>query len=268
MSPTSFVTSAESLSPIKRRAHLPTITENQAKRLCLRPPPLPTDRTISEYTDRISSMYPSDDRPTIQVAIPFEKTWKDVRNELSSLKAQNADHEKRITNQGNTIVDQGNTITALQDELTGLKAAIDQVAKRQAPAEKALKEQLALCAGNAIIKLAGQILERCPGETDHSTHRLKQVLPTIPPNKLHEMNVPSKYFPFLRRISEVIDARNISAHNTPEAFAQLLLSEAFRNSSNYFVWKDIFPVVYGASIEKVAARGDGKSILDEMVNSD
>ncbi|KAJ9641425.1 hypothetical protein H2199_005395 [Coniosporium tulheliwenetii] len=252
MSPTSFVTSAESLSPIKRRAHLPTITENQAKRLCLRPPPLPTDRTISEYTDRISSMYPSDDRPTIQVAIPFEKTWKDVRNELS----------------GNTIVDQGNTITALQDELTGLKAAIDQVAKRQAPAEKALKEQLALCAGNAIIKLAGQILERCPGETDHSTHRLKQVIPTIPPNKLHEMNVPSKYFPFLKRISEVIDARNISAHNTPEAFAQLLLSEAFRNSSNYFVWKDIFPVVYGASIEKVAARGDGKSILDEMVNSD
>ncbi|KAJ9635173.1 hypothetical protein H2201_003292 [Coniosporium apollinis] len=30
-----------------------------------------------------------------------------------------------------------------------------------------------------------------------------------------------------------------TGHNTPAAFAQLLLSERFRDSSNYFVWKDM-----------------------------
>jgi len=48
----------------------------------------------------------------------------------------------------------------------------------------------------------------------------------------------------------------MSAHESSIYFASLLLSPIFRRSDTYELWKDIFPLLYGGTVEEVAQRGD------------
>ena len=50
--------------------------------------------------------------------------------------------------------------------------------------------------------------------------------------------------------------RNQQAHETSGSFAQLLLNDQFKEGLIFNVWKDIFPLLYGASVEEIAARGE------------
>jgi hypothetical protein len=81
MSPTSFLVASETISPLRRKTPLPSITTNQAKRFRLDPAPIAEDKTILQYHQRVSQALP-EDRPKLQIAIPFEKTWPDVLNSL------------------------------------------------------------------------------------------------------------------------------------------------------------------------------------------
>lgn len=60
----------------------------------------------------------------------------------------------------------------------------------------------------------------------------------------------------------MIEQRNEQAHETKGQFAQLLLCDQFKDKNIFHMWKDIFPVVYGATVEELAAR---ETVVDEMI---
>src|SRR5204863_5644941 len=78
MSPTSFLISSETISPVKRKAHLPSVTLNQAKRFRLNPAPRANDKTIEQYHQRVSEAL-LEDQSKLQVAIPFDQTWVEIQ---------------------------------------------------------------------------------------------------------------------------------------------------------------------------------------------
>jgi hypothetical protein len=63
--------------------------------------------------------------------------------------------------------------------------------------------------------------------------------------------IPS--YSLLNRL-QIVAARNEQAHETAGEFAELLLHEDIRGGEIYNFWKDIFPLVYGATVEVIAAR--------------
>lgn len=70
------------------------------------------------------------------------------------------------------------------------------------------------------------------------------------------------YYPLIRL--QYITTRNQQAHETSEDFAQLLLNEQFKEGHIFELWKDIFPLLYGAPVEEIAARkeeNDDKMLL-------
>jgi hypothetical protein len=71
MSPTEFLVSPESLTRIKRKALLPTITPGQAKRLRLEPVATVDDTTMTVYQQRVENAC---DRSDVMVMVPFEQT--------------------------------------------------------------------------------------------------------------------------------------------------------------------------------------------------
>lgn len=53
---------------------------------------------------------------------------------------------------------------------------------------------------------------------------------------------------------QYVDARNQQAHETSEDFARLLLNLQVEQTNIFDQWKDIFPLLYGGSVEELAAR--------------
>lgn len=49
-------------------------------------------------------------------------------------------------------------------------------------------------------------------------------------------------------------ARNVVAHESASSFAQLLLSDDFKDSDAYHQWVDAFQIVYNATIEELASQ--------------
>ena len=60
---------------------------------------------------------------------------------------------------------------------------------------------------------------------------------------------------------QYVENRNKSAHESQADFARLLLSKNYRNTHIYETWKDIFPLLYGGIIDKVAGEKDEFSKL-------
>ena len=59
--------------------------------------------------------------------------------------------------------------------------------------------------------------------------------------------------------------RNAAAHETRGDFAQLLLSD-FNNTHVLELWKEILPVLYGASVQEIATR-EGPAISELLALS-
>jgi hypothetical protein len=92
MSPVQFTISSPTRASIKRKASLPDITEENAKRFRLEPPANSSDTTIAEYQKRVNR----DDG--ILMMIPFESTWTKMREEITNIREEvNAQEAKVIT---------------------------------------------------------------------------------------------------------------------------------------------------------------------------
>lgn len=70
MSPAEFLVSPDKLTKIKRKASVPTITQGQAKRLCLEPVATVGDSTMTLYQQRVENTC---DRLDIMVMITDTK---------------------------------------------------------------------------------------------------------------------------------------------------------------------------------------------------
>jgi len=126
-----------------------------------------------------------------------------------------------------------------------------------------IKDKLELFAGNALIDLGRFILKLNPQES-HSTHRLKQLASRITVQQLKDRNIPIKYHPLLKALPEMIEKRNLSAHDTKANFARLLLSDSIKDTNTFYLWKDIFPVLYGGEVQKIAQI---ETLSDMMLGS-
>jgi len=84
MSPASFLTSEETISPLKRKAHFRHLSTGMAKRLRLDPSAMKEDLTITMYHERTQALMP-DDREQIHIHIPFADEIKLVQNNLQVL---------------------------------------------------------------------------------------------------------------------------------------------------------------------------------------
>lgn len=81
MSPTSFLTSEEAISPLKRKAHLRRLSTGMAKKLRLDPSAATEDLTMEMYHERTKALLP-DDREQVHVLIPFEDEFERFRHRL------------------------------------------------------------------------------------------------------------------------------------------------------------------------------------------
>ena len=70
-SPNDFLTSAEAMSPLKRKAHFRRLSSESLKRFRLDPASMVEDSTITIYHERTQALMP-EDRDRIHVHIPFE----------------------------------------------------------------------------------------------------------------------------------------------------------------------------------------------------
>ena len=52
----------------------------------------------------------------------------------------------------------------------------------------------------------------------------------------------------------MIGARNQLAHENEVEFAKLLLEDQYKDQNIFHLWKDIFPLVWGQTIEQLAAK--------------
>lgn len=77
-----------------------------------------------------------------------------------------------------------------------------------------------------------------------------------PKSRESKSRIKITYDNFILIYHQVIERRNTAAHETKGDFAHLLLSDPFRGTHPYELWKDLFPILYGASIELVAAQED------------
>lgn len=77
-SPSDFLTSAEAMSPLKRKAHFSRLSSESLKKFRLDPAPVLGDSTITIYHERTQALMP-EDRDKIHVQIPFESELEHVR---------------------------------------------------------------------------------------------------------------------------------------------------------------------------------------------
>ncbi|KAI4229207.1 MAG: hypothetical protein L6R36_001056 [Xanthoria steineri] len=122
---------------------------------------------------------------------------------------------------------------------------------------------------NALIDLARMIAKTYKSELidDLSTTRLQQFAANVDDAQLQKMEIPKKFWSPLRKLDKYITDRNQQAHETSEDFAQLLLHEQFKEGHVFELWKDIFPLLYGAPVEEIAARKeeeDDKMLLGSL----
>ncbi|KAI9771665.1 MAG: hypothetical protein M1840_001881 [Geoglossum simile] len=204
-------------SPKEQNAPFYLLTPHQAKQIRLDPAALSTDTTIEIYHDRMEQMLPH--RRNLQVVLPFEDAWFGMQESLMALRLE---------------------LEALKDEQ-----------------RKSAARQLELFAGNALVDLGRLVLKKTPQSTPHSTNRLVQLSQTITSEQLREMGILVKYLRILQQLPKVIERRNSAAHDTSAEFAQLLLTERFRDTPAFFLWRDVFPLVYGRDIEEIASDEEG-----------
>ncbi|KAL8965241.1 MAG: hypothetical protein Q9197_006608 [Variospora fuerteventurae] len=225
-SPNDFLTSAEAMSPLKRKCHFKRLSSESLKKLRLDPAPELGDSTITIYHERTEAMMP-EDRAKLHVLVPFEgelKQIQELQSKVAKLEAESAEYQK------------------------------------------SQKSRLSMLIANALIDLARMVAKKYKSELmdDPSTTRLQQFAANIDDAQLHQLGIPKKFWSSLRKLDKYITIRNQQAHETSEAFAQLLLHEQFKESHVFELWKDIFPLLYGAQVEEIAARKeeeDNKMLL-------
>lgn len=77
-SPNDFLTSAEAMSPLKRKAHFRRLSSEALKKFRLDPEPVIEDSTITIYHERTQALMP-EDRDKIHVHIPLEEELKQIQ---------------------------------------------------------------------------------------------------------------------------------------------------------------------------------------------
>lgn len=78
-SPNDFLTSAEAMSPLKRKAHIARLSSETLKKLRLDPAPVIDDLTIAIYHERTQALMP-EDRDKIHIHVPFEGELEQIRD--------------------------------------------------------------------------------------------------------------------------------------------------------------------------------------------
>lgn len=77
-SPNDFLTSAEAMSPLKRKCHFKRLSSESLKKLRLDPAPIKGDTTITMYHERTQDLMP-EDRDKLHVLCPFEGELGQIR---------------------------------------------------------------------------------------------------------------------------------------------------------------------------------------------
>jgi len=150
------------------------------------------------------------------------------------------------------------------DEIERIQNKLQSLEARTERLEIIQKRKLKMLCGNALIELARLAAKKYKSELvgDASTTRLQQFAASVTDAQLRDLEVPPKFWTLLRNIEKIIEARNQQAHETAGEFAQLLLDKQFKEGHVFNLWKDIFPLVYGATVEEIAAR---EKETDDMV---
>ncbi|KAI9758983.1 MAG: hypothetical protein M1840_003616 [Geoglossum simile] len=226
MPPSTFLLQSKTIDTMKQKAQLLSITQYQAKQICLDSAALSTDTTIEIYRDRMEQILPH--RRNLQVVVPFNDAWFGMWESFTALRLE---------------------VEVLKDEQRKSAARQLELENKQL---KSAARQLELFAGNALVDLGRLVLKKTPQSTSHSTNRLVQLSQTITSEQLCEMEIPTKYLRILRQLPKVIERRNSAAHDTSAEFARLLLSERFRDTPAFILWRDVFPLVYERDIEEMA----------------
>ncbi|KAI9767459.1 MAG: hypothetical protein M1840_005688 [Geoglossum simile] len=239
---------------MKQKAQLLSITQYQAKQICLDPAALSTDTTIEIYRDRMEQILPH--RRNLQVVVPFDDAWFGMRKSFTALRLEVEvlkDEQRKSAARQLELENEQLKSAARQLELENeqRKSAVRQLELENEQLKSAAR-QLELFAGNALVDLGRLVLKKTPQSTSHSTNRLVQLSQTITSEQLCEMGIPTKYLRILRQLPKVIERRNSAAHDTSAEFARLLLSERFRDTPAFFLWRDVFPLVYERDIEEMA----------------
>lgn len=81
MSPASFLTSEEAISPLKRKAGFRRLSTGIAKRLQLDPSAIKEDLTMTMYCERTQALMP-EDREQIHVHIPFGEEIERIQHRM------------------------------------------------------------------------------------------------------------------------------------------------------------------------------------------
>lgn len=79
LTPSEFLTSAEAMSPLKRKAHFSRLNSESLKRFRLDPAPRTEDSTITEYHQLVRLSLP-EERDKLHVSIPFEEELEGIRD--------------------------------------------------------------------------------------------------------------------------------------------------------------------------------------------
>lgn len=224
MSPNTFITSSATAKNIKRKSSL-NITPTKLKR---------TRQDVSNPSNQLT------------LVSDFDLVLDGVNN-----------LKKRVKDLERVVHEDKTRIAELQCDVEDLKSA--QISKDNADAQfradsaEDANGRIELLMANLVIdlaKYAARSLHQDHLCIGHSTHALEQFASRIPEIELGKAGIPTKHWDLLRKMPKYTAARTQAAHETSGDLARLLLRPS--STTSYQRFKDLFPILYGQPIEKLA----------------
>lgn len=121
-----------------------------------------------------------------------------------------------------------------------------------------------------LVNLAIDLAKHCARNLDkselastkksHTTQELERFAASVTNAQLKKLGVPIRYKEMLNKLGQLIEGRNIVAHESSPELARLLILPA--SQQTYLRFQELYPVLYGESIEE---RAEGGDILDDLL---
>ena len=199
-SPQSFTTSAEAMSPLKRKAHFRRLSSESMKKFRLDLTPEPTDSTMAVYLERTQALMPKD-REKLHIQIPFDQDLLGIRDLQVIFK------NRYILLKYTDLCFQAlkPEMKSLKAELSGVQEELRELSGAQGELVGMLKSRLSMLIANALIDLARKVAKTYKPEliNDQSTTRLQQFATNVTDAQLEKMNIPRKFWGVLRKLDKV-----------------------------------------------------------------
>ncbi|KAL8792461.1 MAG: hypothetical protein Q9195_004917 [Heterodermia aff. obscurata] len=277
LSPAQFLTHQTTIDHVNRRSFL-ELNKTKAGLLSLHPSIKEKDSTMAQYLHRVFTEVP-EPLSRVHVTISGDDVAKgisDVKRKVDRLESRTAeleltraDQESRIAELELTRADQESRIAELQLTRADQESRTAELELTRADLESRMAElqlslndtyatrlQFLFC--NLAIRLTQEVASKnkmahvSDGRKSHSTIELERFSSSVTSEMLDRANIPIKFLFLVQKLPLLNRHRNQIAHESQNELARLLMKPC--QHDNFERFQELFPILYGATIQEIAAE--------------